>query len=144
MIFLPTSSCPRSKSDLAAASTAWRSLIRCSTSVNACPALSRLACAARRCASNCGDDTRPTACPALTSLPSLTVALGPRKRKESGRSLLTRINQKSSAQLEPHCRFGSIARADAGGLDYRTPLVAFRLKQRSERFGRRAFDNDAE
>src|SRR5215831_8547640 len=39
---------------------------------------------------------------------------------------------------------GSIACADAGGLDYRTPLVDFRLKQRSERFGRRAFDNDAE
>ena len=38
----------------------------------------------------------------------------------------------------------SIAWADAGGLDYRTPFVDFRLKQRSEPFRRRAFDDDAE
>jgi hypothetical protein len=38
----------------------------------------------------------------------------------------------------------SIACADAGGLDYRTPLVDFNLKQRSEPFRRGAFDNDAE
>ena len=38
----------------------------------------------------------------------------------------------------------SIACADAGGLDYRTPLVDFRLKQRSEPFRCRAFDNNAE
>ena len=38
----------------------------------------------------------------------------------------------------------SIACADAGGLYYPTPLVDFRLKQRSEPFRRRAFDNDAE
>ena len=65
-------------------------------------------------------------------------------QEEEVRLKSARIHQKSSAQLEPRCRLGSIACADAGGLDYRTPLVDFRLKQRSERFGRRAFDNDAE
>ena len=44
-------------------------------------------------------------------------------------------------QLGDSC---SIACADAGGLYYRTPLVDFRLKQRSEPFRRRAFDNNAE
>jgi hypothetical protein len=38
----------------------------------------------------------------------------------------------------------SITCADAGGLDYRTPLVDFRLKQHSEPFRCRAFDDDAE
>src|SRR5262249_24380799 len=38
----------------------------------------------------------------------------------------------------------SMACADPCGLDNRTPLVDFRLKQPSQPFGRRAFDNDTE